>query len=157
MNITIRQATIDDLKTVQQLNLELFVKEQEEYDATYSLEWTFGEVGTKYYTSRIEDDRGFVLLAEADGEAVGYLCGWLSQAPPYRTIALEGELENMMLQPGYRSKGVGSQMVEQFLQWCKEKKADKVKVEASAPNTEGIHFYEKNGFVPYSVILEQDL
>jgi hypothetical protein len=43
MQYIIRQATINDLKDIQSLNLLLFKKEQKEYDITLNTERTYSE------------------------------------------------------------------------------------------------------------------
>lgn len=54
MNFEIKKANLDNLQDIQNLNLELFKKEQGEYDKAYNLDWTFGEVGTDYFKNKIK-------------------------------------------------------------------------------------------------------
>lgn len=155
MNITIREANIDDLEDVQNLNLKLFEKEQKEYDPTLNLEWTFGESGTKYYTERIKEDDGFVWVAEVDGKIVGYLCGGLKKEA-YRIIK-SSELENMMVLDEYRFKGIGKQLVDAFFRWSKSQGVQKIIVSASSENSLAIKFYRKNNFKDAGLTLEAEL
>jgi hypothetical protein len=66
MDVIIKNATIDDLGRVQELNLKLFENEQKEYDSLLNLDWTFGEIGTKYYQDRISKEDGCILIAIID-------------------------------------------------------------------------------------------
>ncbi len=157
MNITIKTADLNDLQKIQELNFKLFEKEYKEYDPLLDLGWTFGEAGTGYFQNRIAKDDGCVLVALADNEIVGYLCGGLTKAEVYRKLPLVAELENTFVQEDYRSKGIGKQLYDEFLVWCREKKVGKVKVEASAQNELAIKFYRKNHFKDYALTLEVDL
>lgn len=155
MEITIKEATLEDMNTVQQLNLLLFEKEYDEYDKSLNMEWTFGDEGTDYYKKRIEN--GFIAIAIVDGKNVGYICGGLKKAEAYRKLPKVAELENMFVLDEFRSKGVGSVLYEEFLFWCRENNVGKVRVEATTQNSRAIRFYQKNGFKDYTLILESDL
>ena len=157
MDITIKNATINDLQKVQELNLKLFEKEHKEYDSLLNLKWTFGEVGTKYYQDRISKEDGCVLVAIVDDEIVGYLCGGLKKAEEYRNLPIVAELENTFVLNEFRSQGIGKQLYNEFINWCKTKNVGKLRVEASAQNELAIKFYRNNNFKDYTLILEADL
>lgn len=157
MKATIKNATIDDLQKVQELNLKLFEKEYEEYDPLLNLKWTFGKEGTKYYKDRILKDDGCVLIAIVENEIVGYLCGGIKKAEAYRNLPIVAELENMLVLEKFRSKGIGRQLFDEFIKWCKAKKVGKVRVEVSAQNERAIKFYRANNFKDYTLVLEHDM
>ncbi len=157
MKVTIRVATIDDLEKVQELNLKLFEKEYRDYDPLLNLNWTFGKEGTKYFRERILRNDGCVLVAVVEDEIVGYLCGGIKKVESYRNLPSVAELENMFILKPFRSRGIGKQLLNEFVRWCESKKISKVKVEASASNKKAIKFYRANGFKNYTLILERDL
>ena len=135
MDITIRNATLDDLQKIQELNLKLFEKEHKEYDNLLDMHWTFSEAGTTYYHNRISQDEGCVLVALVDNKIVGYLCGGLTEAEKYRRLPIVAELENTFVLDEFRSKGIGKQLYTAFIDWCTSKNVGKIRVEASAQNT----------------------
>jgi GNAT superfamily N-acetyltransferase len=157
MNILVKPVAIDDLKAVQELNLQLFKKEQKEYDSLLNLNWTFGKVGTKYYKDRILKDDGCVLIAKHGKKIVGYLCGGIRKAEAYRNLPIVAELENTFVLEEFRSKGIGTRLFQGFLKWCKSKNVGKIRVEAAAQNHLAIKFYRNNGFQDYTLVLERDL
>ena len=157
MKINIRKAKIEDLKKVQELNLLLFKKEHEEYDNLLNLDWTFGEEGMKYYSERIANNDGCVFVAETGGEIIGYLCGALTKPEAYRKLPITAELENTLVLEEYRSQGVGSNLYDEFVEWCKNKNVRKIKVVASAKNKGAIKFYRDSGFVDHCLTLESEL
>jgi len=157
MDATIKTATMDDLQTVQELNLKLFEKEHKEFDSLLNLDWTFGKTGTKYYQDRISKDDGCVFVAIVDNQIVGYLCGGLTKAEDYRILPIVAELENTFVLDEFRSKGIGKQLYNKFIDWCKTKNVGKIRVEASAQNELAIKFYRNNNFKDYTLVLESDI
>jgi len=157
MNIIIRKAIIDDLQKIQELNLKLFEKEYREYDSLLNLNWTFGEIGTKYYRDRISKNDGCALVAIVNNKVVGYLCGGLTKAENYRNLPIVAEIENTFVLNEFRSKGIGKKLYNEFIDWCKTKNVGKVRVEASVRNKLAIKFYRNNNFRDYTLILESDL
>ena len=112
-------------------------------------------LGKSYFKKRISGKNSFIFVAEDKGKIIGYLCGAVRDCPyDYRIIPKYAELENMLVDKKFRGKGTGKKMVEEFLKWCKEKKADVVSVNASIQNKNGIEFYRKMGFNDYSLTLE---
>ncbi len=157
MDVTIKNATMDDLQKVQELNLKLFEKEHKEFDSLLNLDWTFGKTGTKYYQDRISKDDGCVFVAIVDNKIVGYLCGGLTKAEDYRILPIVAELENTFVLNEFRSKEIGKQLYNKFIEWCKTKNVGKIRVEASAQNELAIKFYRNNNFKDYTLVLESDL
>ena len=70
---------------------------------------------------------------------------------------LGAELENMFVAPGFRSKGVGSALVKEFINWCKKRNVRSVEVWAQYKNERGKKFYESNGFLPARQMFERKL
>ena len=92
MTINIKKATLKDLPHIQELNLKLFQKEHKEYDSTLNLNWTFSDLGKKYFKNRIAGQNSCVLLAVVNHKIVGYLCGNVSKADPCRGSLATGIL-----------------------------------------------------------------
>lgn len=153
----IKSATIEDLKDIQKLNLMLFEKEYKEYDKTLSCEWTFGNDGESYFKKRILEDDGCAFVAYENNEVIGYLVGGLSEKGSCRVLPVFAELENMFVLENIRSKGVGTQLFNAFIDWCKSKNVKRLRVIASSMNVRAIEFYKKNGLEEYDLILESDI
>ena len=150
--VEIRKANINDLKEIQMLNHKLFEKEKKEFDSTLDCSWPLGEEGTQYFKDRIEKN-GLALIAEDEGKIIGYLVGAKTEIESYREKNSIAELENMVVLEEYRSKGIGTKLTNEFLNWAKN--FDIIKVKASAQNKKGINFYRKLGFLDYDITLEK--
>lgn len=159
MNIIIKTATINDLEKVQELNLKLFKKEQKEYDPLLDLDWVFGKEGTKHYKDRISKDDGCVFVAIVDDKIVGYLCGKLARVGSYGRLptVIAAEIETFFILDEFRSSGIGKKLYDKFIEWCKTKNVDKVRLDVHPRNELAIKFYRKNNFKDFYLTLEADL
>jgi ribosomal protein S18 acetylase RimI-like enzyme len=157
MDITIRTATLEDLKNIQDLHHKLCIKEADEFDPTVNKEYPLKEEGRKYFEGRITKDDSCAFMAMKDGEAVGYLVGGIVKEDDYRNNIKIAEVENMYVLESHRSKGIGKNLFEEFIKWAKESGAERVMVVASAQNDRAIEFYEREGFEKYDIVLEKEI
>jgi GNAT superfamily N-acetyltransferase len=155
--IEIREATINDLKDVQKLNRELCKKENKEFDSTINPNFSLIEEGEKHFRSRIEKNKGCILIALDKNKIIGYLSGGILKPEAYRTILEIAELGSIFVLEEYRNKGVGTKLHSSFIDWCSKKGIKRIKVTASAKNFQAINFDKKNKFKEYDVVLETEL
>lgn len=154
----IEVATFEDLNEIQRLNKMLFDYEHNNFDKTFNLEWTFGEIGTKYFSDSITDENACALVAKDGDKIVGYLVGWMKDKDnPCRVFKKQAELENMFISEEYRGKNVGSKLVERFIDWAKKSGAGNIRVATAAKNDKAIAFYRKCGFEDFEAVLEKKI
>lgn len=154
MNLTFKRAEPVDWSTIQKLNLEVFADSQK-YDKFINMEWVMSEKGDNYFKKVTSNKDYFAFIAEMDQKAVGYLVGGLKKIE-YRKVRT-AEIENMGISPTYRSKGIGSKLIEEFKKWCKDDGYQTVYVNAYFQNKRGIEFYKRSGFTPIDLSLEVKL
>ncbi len=66
-----------------------------------------------------------------------------------------GEIESIFIESNYRGLGIGEILMEQALAWMNEYKATNKKVSVAVGNETVLPFYERFGFYPRIIILEQ--
>ena len=160
MSITIRKATKDDIKLIQQFGYELLEYERKRWDPALEADWPFSESGKKFYEMAI--DKGYVTIAEeeenGDNKPVGYLLGRVSPADKNAArVMATAHLHNIFVYDDYRKKNVGKQLFEDFKSHCKKEGVKKITVTVKVDNTDAIKFYEKTNFKPANMILSQEL
>jgi GNAT superfamily N-acetyltransferase len=155
MEIIIRQANLDDLETIQNLNKKL-AKHMQEFEPWVEDNWSFSKKGSGYFKHRISKlGQGCLYLATLDDVFVGYLAGGLIDKPERKIKT--AELENMFVIDKFRKMKVGTKLVDEFLKWCRGHKVKLVKVSTAAGNAKTLKFYRKLGFCDQTVKLERRL
>jgi len=82
--------------------------------------------------------RNCCLVAEIDGEVVGFAC--------FRTVDREAELLNLMVLPQYRRIGVGTHLFERIVVDLRESWVRDVYLEVRHSNIPAMGFYRHFGF-----------
>ena len=104
-------------------------------------EESFGGEAWSYATlvSAFESSASFGLVAEEDGEIVGYGC--------ITCAADTSDLENVVVVEEYRRSGIGRAIVEGLLAEAKQRGAEKTFLEVRVSNVAAMTMYLKSGFV----------
>lgn len=151
--MTIRLATQDDVPTIQRLNHDLFLSDNE-WNHDLNLGWPFSIEGEKYFREAVDSERYLSVVAEVDGVIVGYLNGFIKM-PSTAYLGKRAEIDNMCVDKSTRSMGVGSALVGEFKEWAKSRGAERYIVEAFSGNERALQFYAKNGFEPYATVISE--
>lgn len=92
---------------------------------------------------REELGKGIFLVAERDGQAVGYVgC---------QTVLDEGYITNVAVSPDCRRQGIGRMLLAELVSCARAKRLAFVTLEARASNAPAIALYEGAGFVRVGV------
>lgn len=139
---------------MQILDNELFIHDQE-FDPDLDMTWAKGEAGKKNFSKFLNNPDSYCLIAEDNNKAIGYLAAFPKKVS-YRKSRC-AEIQNIEVSSAYRSKGIGSMLVQKCFEWAKIKGYQKVYVNAYFGNKQAIKFYKKNGFSEIDLGLEVNL
>ncbi|MBI4813781.1 MAG: GNAT family N-acetyltransferase [Methanobacterium sp.] len=67
----------------------------------------------------------------------------------------EGEIDSIYVEEGYRGHGFGDELIKRSLEWMDKKGVKKKTVNVAVGNQDAMSFYERYGFRPRSITLEQ--
>ncbi|MCX4744096.1 GNAT family N-acetyltransferase [Kitasatospora sp. NBC_01287] len=152
----IRPAVAADIPGVVDCSAALFAEDAGTRDpAGVNIDWPRTH-GAERFAGTIADPTRLLLVAEADGEVVAHLAGVLAAASAMKPLA-SATLLSMYVRPAHRRRAVGARLVAAFRDWAKRQGAARIAVTAYAANDGAIRFYERHGFTPNSVSLEQEL
>lgn len=154
MVVEIREAELEDVERIRELSVKLSEWEEEEFDPTIDPDWNTTDEAVKWFEQRVYE--GLAYVAE-DEEVVGYLIGAVNGSEEYREDLTVAELESMYIEPEYRGKGLGRELVEHFQQDTEDYNADRLRVEVTADNTSGHEFYRAMGLEDYAITMEKEL
>ncbi len=150
----IRKATIKDLYTIKNLNQELF-HDNKKYDKTLDIMWP--RKNLKYYRNCILGRNSVAFVAEEDNKVVGYIIGSIAEVEDYRIVKKMGEVENLIVLPYYRGRGIAKKLMREFIIWAKKRKVKRIKVSIYADNELSVNFHRKMGFVDYDKTMELEI
>ncbi|MFZ2025056.1 MAG: GNAT family N-acetyltransferase [Microgenomates group bacterium] len=151
-NVHIRKATLTDISIITEMSASL-IRSDIRFDPLLTDRWSYGEGGQTYLKKRINGRKGVCLVAEIDGNIVGYATGSLLPIQQWRPVQ-KTELDNLYIFDEHRSKGIGTQLIQSFLAWSRKMKAKRVILHTKEKNVQAIAFYKRNGFDSYKIILE---
>lgn len=154
MQISIRKAKHEDIKSLQKLNYEVFV-DNYKYDDDLIIEWSLSEKGKAYFSKLLSNNHAVCFIAEVEGKAAGYIAAKGKDLNYKKSKYLE--TVNMGTIPAYRSKGIGTLLITKIKEWGKEQGYDRLYVNAYFKNTGAIKFYKRNGLQDTNISFEMEI
>jgi len=150
----VKKAKSSDWKIIQRLNNQVFENDQE-YDDDLDMNWPNSFKGIKYYKDLASGKYGKCFIAYLDDQPVGYVALAIKDFGYRKSEYIE--IENIGVDPEYRSIGVGKILMDKVVGWAKEQKAAKLYVSAYWGNKRAISFYKMNGFYESGVEMDRKL
>ena len=113
-----------------------------------NIEAVFGEVAghdwrwrkLRHIDADIAAHAGGILVAEADGEPVGYITTRLDRE------AGVGTIPNLAVRPDRQKQGIGRKLIAAAIELCRTEGMELARIETLAQNEVGRHLYPQMGF-----------
>lgn len=112
--------------------------------------------GATWCAENLANPDRLVLVAVAAGEVVGHLLGAFA-APSAMWVAARAELVSLHVAPRWRGQGIGSQLLQSFASWARDRGVCRLQVTAYSANESAIRFYQRHGFAPLETTLAVEL
>lgn len=122
-DVTIRQATAEDVDDIYEIEKLCFPDPWSRDALIYELE---------------ENPRAFYIVADLDGQVVGYAGLWW--------IEDEGHITNVAVKPGFRNRRIGAGIIGVMLDFTSKEGILHHTLEVRRSNEPAISLYEKFGF-----------
>ncbi|MBT2254391.1 GNAT family N-acetyltransferase [Priestia megaterium] len=137
-------------QSVHQLHVELYPQHFQTYD--------FHQVH-EFFKKVMKDDRFIFLLAEDEGQHVGF--AWL-EIKQYSETVFKKAYESIYVHQiniaePYKNKGFGSSLMKEIYSIAREKEITTIELDYWNDNTIAESFYEKEGFVTYRKMAYKEL
>lgn len=87
-----------------------------------------------------------VVVAELNGEIVGFVAGRIRTLPPYFGSSTIGTISEVFVSDSHRSGGIGRRLLAFALEWFKAQQITRVELQVVAGNPDGIRFYKQLGW-----------
>jgi ribosomal protein S18 acetylase RimI-like enzyme len=145
--VYIRPATPKDVPTIGRLGA-LLVREHHEFDpqrfiaATPRTQDQYGG----YLGSLLEKPNIVILVAERDGQAVGYTYSGVEGTDYMSLRGPAGVMYDIVVDPDHRQQGIGRMLVDATLAALKSKGAPRVVLSTAERNAAAQRLFERAGF-----------
>ena len=156
IQIKIRDADEDDLKGVVKL-WEMLGEHHRSHSEHFRLARDGRRKWERYLRERFDEMSTKLIVAEEDGELVGFmLCLMQPQEPVFAEKAI-GLISDAYVKKDWRKKGVTREMLRVALRWFHKNKLKTVEISVAAANLEGRTAWAQLGFKPFVVRKRMDM
>jgi GNAT superfamily N-acetyltransferase len=143
----IRTCTIHDINAV--IGLE---RQWEQEDIAYG---DFNPMGQDAYVAILERFPAYFLVAESDGQLVGYIHASVRLAKSIEIIPEQEPyvtIEDIYVQPDVRNQDIGGKLLERIFEVARAAGIQRFVVGTRSKETDKIiRFYRSHGFTPWSI------
>ncbi len=122
MNLKISKMNVDDLNSMQDI---LF--------SDFSSFWPYSS-----FKQELECDNSHFIIAKNDNEIVGFA--------GLKVIVDEADIMNIVVKKSFRHNGIGSVLLDNLINFAKDKNLNVVTLEVNEHNLSAIRLYDKFGF-----------
>ena len=145
MDILIRKIRKSDLPQVMGIFQE-FVQYHENWDAIFEKVEAAAEMWGDYvFTTHSQDEKCTALVAELEGQIVGYCLGFITEKPPIYRSKHIGEVANIGVKEGFKRQGIGEALFNAMMAWFISNQVEHIEIEAATDNPQSVKFWGKMG------------
>ncbi len=145
--VTVRPARAEDVPVIGRLGANL-VEEHFEFDSERFLRPRpdMPELYGQFLQSQMERDDRFVLVAERDGDVVGYAFGGMEGSDYMALRGPAGALYDLVVAPDHRRQGIGMKLMNAALAALTKLGAPRVVLFTAEKNAPAQRLFERSGF-----------
>ncbi|MHC4715163.1 MAG: GNAT family N-acetyltransferase [Planctomycetota bacterium] len=146
--ITLRSAAMSDVPSLTKLWLEMMAFHVKR-EPDLALADDAGERWAKWAAGKIDDENGFVAVAERGGEIIGYVIAKTTERSDVFRERRYGEIMELAVTAAARGSGAGTGLYELAKEWVRSKGVTWLQVEVSSANEMAEGFWTRKGFKPF--------
>jgi len=147
-NVTIRESIHDDIPLILELLYELG-RQKPQKDGELE---KFKKLLKNYMQ---EDDKKILVAQDNDSKIIGMIS--MVFLPRLNQNTLEMYVPELIVLQNYRSKGIGKKLINSSIEFGKEKKCHRIRLESGNQRIESHKFYKHLGFENSSVFFTKNL
>ena len=155
---TIRSATERDLAALGRLGA-LLMRVHHEFDRERFMRPVRGaEQGyASFLGSQLDDADSLVLVAEQDGEAVGYIYAAV-EPPSWKELRdRAGYIHDVLVEEGSRRSGIAEALMNAAIEWLRTRDVPRVVLGTASQNVQAQRLFSRLGFRPTMIEMTKEL
>jgi ribosomal protein S18 acetylase RimI-like enzyme len=142
--VVIRRATLGDVEEILPLWSEMM-----DYHAALDTRFQpapgAGERWIAFLRDRLQSENACVMVAEAEGQLVGYIVGMIGENPPVLLPSKYGLVSDICVDPNWRRQGIGRRLFEALKAWFREKELSTIQLSVAHHNPVSQAFWRAMG------------
>jgi ribosomal protein S18 acetylase RimI-like enzyme len=142
--VCIRHAKQEDVEALGYLWL-IHREYHYQFDEIYVAEKDAREKWTRQISEFIQQKNHHILVAEVNGEVVGYVHGCFYPWP-LSPIENYGSLNTISVAEAYRGKGIGRILIAQLMDWFRTENVEHISIHVDVRNQAALSLYKSVGF-----------
>lgn len=145
--MNIRRATPADVAAIGRLGA-LLVRTHHEFDPKRFIAATAGTVQGygSFLGSQLEEPKVIILVAEQDGEVIGYTYAGVEGFDYMSLRGPAGALYDIVVDPAHRGRGVGRKLLDATIDALKAKGSPRVVLSTAEQNAPAQRLFDRAGF-----------
>ncbi len=162
--LQIRKATLDDIpkvitlwKEYTELHDEKVISKSPGVAPLIERKEGASEILEKFIAKNLQEENGLVLIAEIDGEVVGYSFFYYTENKPVYKIEKIGYLADIFVREDYQGLHISSQFMDKGEKWLREKGIEYISLNVSFNNDLAYKIYKRWGYFDNQVIMSKKL
>jgi len=152
MQPIIRKATLEDIPVLLEFEQGL-IKAERPMDPTIK----DGKISYYDVSEFIRNDDSELYVVELNGEIVASGYAKIKSDRHYLKHENQGYLGFMFVPEIHRGKGYNKLIMDDLIQWCKERQIHEIRLDVYDVNSSAIKAYEKAGFKKHLITMRLDL
>jgi GNAT superfamily N-acetyltransferase len=146
MPVTVRRAAEEDFEALEDLRRDFLEHHRQFHLESTNITDNPEEVFRSEIRENIEDKNKLALVAEEDGEVVGFLFASIESNLEIFKREYVGEIDKLLVRDDSRGRGIGEGMEEEAEKWFRRRDVDLVKTRIINGNSSAEKFWESKGF-----------
>lgn len=136
---------------------EQLAKHHQKLSDRFELAWDSKRHWRAYLEKRFAEISTKLIVAEEEGEIVGFMLCMLSPNVPIFKEKKIGLISDVYVREGRRRKGVAKKMLDVAVRWFRKNKVRSVQLGVAHDNMEGRAVWRSMGFEPFMITKRLDL
>ena len=145
MKFKVRKANKNDIDSIVELNKKL-IDYHRRKDKYYKYTSETRKIFRDYLSKIMKKKNVRIIVAEVNGEIIGYFVGSIGKAKPFTSFKKIGRISDAFVEEKFRKSGIGKSMFDELLSWFKKNKVKYVELFVDSKNQAGIKAWRKFGF-----------
>jgi len=139
----IRAAKIEDLDS-----LKLFEQEVIAYERPFAPNLKNDPIQYYDLVDLIEREDARIIVATIDEEIIGSGYALIKNSEPHKKHKQYAYLGFMYVFPKFRGKGINGKIIDNLINWAKERNLTEIQLDVYANNESAVNAYKKRSFKP---------